>query len=251
MQQVESASTPIPEIQIPVQNRFIKNFLKAMAGNLARDSAPGVIIVPKKDRCELRSAMALLTKFIDEDAEPVFIHNDPDLIEYVFDESHHRPVVHLNAENISFDIQEEATQFWSQASVLRPSLMIFVVSRDPGEIQQEGVWLMPFRRMMHMPTFRWPASESRLKTPQHRLGFFLEVFQQVASKQLSGETQVDPGAKDFLLETLFTQHAPRYTGNYVKLAADAIATMRKFGEEKLTTKVVVTTFSPDSQFALT
>ena len=249
-QQLEQSSGTIPEIQLPVLNRFTRNFLNAMAVSLtSRGHAPGVLVVPEKDRHELHSAMKLLAHIVAEDTEPVFMRSDADFVEYVFDESHHRPVMHLNAENISLEMQQRAVDYWSHASMIRPPVTIFVVQRDPGDILNEGIWLKPFREMMHMPTFRWPESPTVLKSPKHRLGFFLDVFQHVAGKIAVG-TELDAGARDFLLEQFFSRFKPRYTGNYVKLAADLITEMRKVGESKITTKVVLTLTDPGHEFAL-
>lgn len=228
----------------------MRNFLNAMALSLVRSRSPGVIIVPDKDRHELRSAMRLLTQHVDVNAEPAFIRTDRDLEEYVFEESHHRPIVHLNAENISHETQLEAVQYWSQPSHLRPAITVFVVSRDPGEIYQDKIWIQSFREMVHMPTFRWPASQTRLKTPKHRLGFFLEVLQEVGSKQKPSGVKIDPGAQAFLLEQFFSRYAPRYTGNYVKLAMDLITTMVTAGENAITTKVVLSLTDPSHEWAL-
>jgi hypothetical protein len=146
-------------------------------------------------------------------------------------------------------MQQRAVDYWSHASMIRPPVTIFVVQRDPGDILNEGIWLKPFREMMHMPTFRWPESPTVLKSPKHRLGFFLDVFQHVAGKIAVG-TELDAGARDFLLEQFFSRFKPRYTGNYVKLAADLITEMRKVGESKITTKVVLTLTDPGHEFAL-
>lgn len=249
-QQLEQSSGAIPEIQLPVLNKFTRNFLNAMAASLTgRGHAPGVLVVPEKDRHELYSAMKLLAHFVAEDVDPVFIRSDDDFSEYVFEESHHRPVVHLNAENITLETQQHAVDYWTQASPIRPPITVFVVSRDPGDIYSEGIWLKSFREMMHMPTFRWPESPTILKSPKHRLGFFLEVFRHVATKLAAG-AELDPGARDFLLQQFFEKYKPRYTGNYVKLAADLISTMRKFGEDKVTTKVVLSLTDPEHEFAL-
>jgi hypothetical protein len=208
-----------------------------------------VLVVPDKDRHELRSAMKLLAHFAAENTEPVFVRNESDFIDYVFEESHHRPVVHLNAEDITLEMQQRAVDYWTHASPIRPPITVFVVKEDPGDLLQKGIWLKSFREMMHMPTFRWPESPSMLKSPKHRLGFFLEVFPHVAGK-LAGGAEIEPGARDFLLQQFFEKYKPRYTGNYVKLAADLIATMRKFGESKVTTKVILALTDPGHELAL-
>lgn len=250
-QQLQTSPAGIPEIQLPVQNKLIRNYLYAMAAALStRGHAPGVLVVPEKDRHELRSAMKLLAHFVDENTEPVFIRNEQDLVDYVFEETHHRPVVYLDAENIPREMQQRAVDYWTQASLIRPPVTVFVIDRDPGDIMNEGIWLKSFREMMHMPTFRWPESQARLKSPKHRLSFFLEVFSLVGRKQFGVEPPIEPGARDFLLSEFFAKFAPKYTGNYVKLAADLIATMRTFGEERLTTKIVISLTAPGHDFAL-
>lgn len=250
-EQMESTEAGIPNIQLPAtHSKPIRSLMCGIAHALTRANQPGVIIVPEKDRFELVSAMNMLAAFVDEDAEPRLLTSDEDLVERVFDETHHQPTIYLEADSMSIETQKEAVDYWTRSSVLRPPLMLFVVRKDPGELMQDGKWIKSFRELLHMPTFRWPDSPSRLKSPKHRLNYFLEVFGEVARTHYRVEPQVDPGARDFLLETFFTQHNPLYIGNYVKLAADLIATMRKFGEEKLTTKVVLSLTDPGHEFAL-
>ncbi len=62
---------------------------------------------------------------------------------------------------------------------------------------------------------------------------------------------IEPGAREFLLKTLFTNFTPHYVGNYVKLAVDLISTMKQFGESKLTAKMVITLTDPGNELALT
>lgn len=249
-QQAETSNMGIENIQLSTANsKPIRSLMCGIAHALNRVNQPGVIIVPDKDRHELKSGMNLLARFIDEDTDPMILASDEDMVERVFEETHHRPTIHIDADSISIETQKLAVDYWTQASIIRPPLMLFVVRKDPGELMQDGAWIKSFRELMHMPTFRWPDCPTRLKSPKHRVGYFLEVYSEVCRK-FGQEPKVDPGARDFLLQTFFTQHNPLYIGNYVKLAADLIGVMRKFGEERLTTKVVLTVTSPGHEFAL-
>ena len=254
MLQTASSSTPFPEIQLPVRSELLRNILRAMAVNLSRASRPAVLVVPQNDRHELRSSVQFIAQAMDLDIEPRFALNDREFAEYVFGETHlTRPVVHLNGDHISPKLQQQILRFWNKSKTL-PPLTIIVVSRDPGELYEEKQWLPSFRGSLHMPTFRWPEAATRLKTSDRRVTFFTKVFEEIAQKQLpesAGEGGlIEPGARDYLHLTFFTEHKPKYVGNYVKLAVDLIATMKKFNEPRLTTKVVRALTAPGQEFSL-
>jgi len=245
MLQAASVSPPIPEIQLPVRSDdYLRSFLRAMAANLSRAKRPSVLVVPDKDRHELRHSMEFIAGVMNHCDQPRFVTNDRDFEDYCLQESHHtRPVVHLKGESISLDLQEEILYRWDPMPIT-PPFTLFVLACDPGELYQKGLWNRNFREFVHMPTFRWPETTRRYKTPSLRMRFFTKVFEDIASKHLpereSAEPIIEPGARDLLLSAFFTEFKPAYVGNYVKLAVDLIAMMKKFGEARLTAKVVLT-----------